>query len=151
MVRSAETIHTENFHFIHEWEINIQTPSGGLDVLASGIGKRIDLTQGHYSHCMYVRDHGRCRFKSEDGAHGGAENTIQEVDSVELIISIPQIDEMLIKLLDAINEFHVHEEPTMRIKNTLGLRSKYTGDVDNPNKYWNKANKDELHGKAIAI
>ena len=150
MTKSVEAVHTENFYFVPEWEINIQTPSGGLDVLATALDDQIDLFQGQYSHCMYVRDHGRCRFKSEEGAHGGAENTIQEVDSVELIISIPQSDETLIKLLDVINEFHVHEEPTVRLNSTLGLRSKYAGDADNPNKYWNKANKDKLHGKAIA-
>lgn len=133
-----------------EWVITIQTPAGGLDGLLTALGENLPLKQGHYSHCAYVRHGGRCRFKSEDGAHGGAEDTIQEVDSAEVIISIPQDLEILRTALDVIERHHVQEEPTVRIASEFGLRSHYRSDASNPNKYWNRSDRDALHGDAVA-
>ena len=72
---------TDAYFLQTEWVINIQVPSKAIDEFTKMLGAEIPLMQGNYSHCMYVRDAGRCRFKGNEGAHGGAEETIQEVPS----------------------------------------------------------------------
>lgn len=134
-----------------EWIINIQIPVRGLSEFCKILGDKVPLIQGNYSHCMYIRDGGRCRFKGNEGAHGGVEETIQEVESAEIIMSIPQDNSILENILNVINHYHVHEEPTVRITNSFGLRSRYKTDVSNPNKYWNRSDRKEIHGTALKI
>lgn len=98
---------------------------------------------------MYIRDNGRCRFKRNEGAHSGAEKTIQEVPSSEVIISIPQESAALSKMLEIINQHHVHEEPIVRITEGFGLRSHYKLDPGNPNKYWNRDDSAGIHGLSL--
>ena len=140
---------TDAYFLQAEWVINIQVPSKAIDEFTRMLGEEIPLMQGNYSHCMYVRDAGRCRFKGNEGAHGGAEKTIQEVPSSEVIISIPQEYDFLKRVLEAIDKYHVHEEPTVRISEAFGLRSLYNSDTNNPNRYWNRDDKEEIHGTSV--
>ncbi len=98
---------------------------------------------------MYIRDCGRCRFKGNEGTYGGAEETIQEVPSSEIIISIPKKHEVLKRTLAVINQYHVHEEPTVSVTAAFGLRSLYKSDAENPNKYWNRDDSEEIHGVSL--
>lgn len=132
-----------------EWQISIQTPSLAVDDFAKALGDNIPLIQGHYTHCMYIQDNGRCRFKGGEGAHSGLEDTVQEVPSSDVIISIPQDPSQLKQVLKIINKYHVHEEPTVRITETFGLRSLYNSDADNPNKYWNRDDSEKIHGSSL--
>ncbi|KAB7613759.1 hypothetical protein F9L33_10330 [Amylibacter sp. SFDW26] len=133
-----------------QFVVSIQTPTKSVEEFAKMLGDNIELIQGNYSHCMYIRSNGHCRFKGNDGAHGGAEETIQEVPSAEIVVAIPHEVEMLQKLILVINKYHVHEEPTVHISSVFGLRSKYSSDSDNPNKYWNRKDAKEIHGEAIS-
>jgi len=44
---------------------------------------------------------------------------------------------------------HVNEEPTIRVVEAWGSRSKLRDDKDNPHRHWNRADADVLHGNAI--
>ena len=57
--------------------MNIQVPLKTVDEFTRVLEAKIPLIQGNYSHCTYVGDTGRCRFKGNEGARGGAEETIQ--------------------------------------------------------------------------
>ena len=133
--------------FEEQFVVSIQTPTRSVDEFAKVLGDNIELIQGNYSHCMYIRSNGYCRFKGNDGSHSGAETAVQEVPSAEIIIAIPHEVEALRKLVLIINKYHVHEEPTMHVSSVFGLRSKYCSDSDNPNKYWNRKDAKEIHGK----
>ena len=148
-VMEIEGFKTDEYFLQSEWVVNIQVPFKAVDEFARVLGEEIPLIQGNYSHCVYVRDNGRCRFKGNEGAHGGAEETIQEVPSSEVIISIPQEYDFLKRVLAVINKYHVHEEPTVRITEALGFRSLYNSDAENPNKYWNRDDKEEIHGLSL--
>ena len=108
-----ETYQTDEYFLQPEWVVNIQIPSKAVSDFAKILGEKLLLVQGHYSQCMYIRDCGRCRFKGNEGAHGGSEETIQEVPSSEIIISIPQESKILKRTLKIIHQYHVHEEPTV--------------------------------------
>ena len=144
-----ELLKTDEYFLQSEWVVNIQVPFKSVDEFTRVLGKKIPLIQGNYSHCMYIRDNGRCRFKGNDGAHGGVDDKIQEVLSSEVIISIPQEYEILKRLLEVIIKYHVHEEKTVNITKSLGFRSLYNSDTGNPNKYWNRNDKEEIHGSSL--
>ena len=133
-----------------EWVLVIQTPVQGTETLLEALRKGVDLKQGHYECCLHVSEAGEQQFRALEGSHAGAEQTIQSVPVVDVTISIAPDKRLLEQTLAIIFANHVHEEPTIRINESWGTRSKYTGDKDNPNKYWNRADAQAIHGKAIA-
>ncbi len=82
------------------------------------------------------------------GSHAGAENTIQTTEVVEVIFSIPEDDALLNQVFEIIFASHVNEEPTVRVQEVWGCRSKYLDEKDNPNRYWNRADAKKIHGEA---
>ena len=55
--------------FEEQFVVSIQTPTRSVDEFAKVLGDNIELIQGNYSHCMYIRSNGYCRFKGNDGSH----------------------------------------------------------------------------------
>ncbi len=129
-----------------EWKICVLTPKGGVETLVEALDKYVPLIQGKYSNCMYIRSRGSTRFKALEGAHAGAEETIQETDSVEIIFTLPTNKETLEEALKTIFTYHVNEEPTIYISEIWGSRSNYLDDKDNLNRYWNRSDAQEIHG-----
>lgn len=119
-----------------EWVLVIQTPVQGKESLLEALRKGVDLKQGHYDCCLQVSAAGEQQFRALEGSHAGAEQTIQSVSVVDITISIAPDKQLL--------------EQTIRINESWGTRSKYTGDKDNPNKYWNRPDAQAIHGTAIA-
>ncbi|KIC36379.1 hypothetical protein RA27_22295 [Ruegeria sp. ANG-R] len=133
-----------------EWVLVIQTPVQGKESLLEALRKGVDLKQGHYDRCLQVSAAGEQQFRALEGSHAGAEQTIQSVSVVDITISIVPDKQLLEQALSIIFANHVHEEPTIRIGECWGTRSNYTGDEDNPNKYWNRPDAQAIHGTAIA-
>ena len=131
-----------------EWQITIQTPHGGLDNLLTAIGRDLPLKQGAYDNCLYVRKAGSQRFRALAGSHAGAEGTIQTTDAAEVVFSIPTDEALLQQVLAVVFANHVNEEPTIRVQELWGCRSKYLDDKDNPNRYWNRPDAKQIHGKS---
>ena len=132
-----------------EWEIVVDTPEGGLDPLMKGLGEKLPLRQGPYDNCLYVRGAGRQRFRALEGSHAGAEGTIQETPAVQVVFSLPCDRALLAKTFDVIFAYHVNEEPTIRVTEVWGSRSKLLDDKDNPYRYWNRGDAEALHGQAV--
>ncbi|KPD10809.1 hypothetical protein [Phaeobacter sp. 11ANDIMAR09] len=133
-----------------EWVLVIQTPMQGKEPLLAALREGVELKQGHYDCCLHVSAEGEQQFRALDGSHAGAEQTIQSVSVLDITISIAPDKQLLEQTLAIIIANHVHEEPTIRISECWGTRSKYTGDKDNPNKYWNRPDAQDIHGTAIA-
>ncbi|MBT8083666.1 MAG: hypothetical protein KJN72_00470 [Woeseia sp.] len=129
-----------------ELRITVQCPSGGVPALIDALGEYLPLVQGTYDHCLYVRQNGYQRFRALEGSHAGPENTIQTTDANEIVFTIPFDHDLLAKAFDVIFTYGVNEEPTIHIEQIWGSRSKYLDDKDNPNRYWNRPDADELHG-----
>ena len=131
-----------------EWQITIQTPLGGLDNLLTALGRDIPLKQGAYDNCLYVRKAGSQRFRALTGSHAGAERTVQATDSAEIVFSIPIDEAMLTQVFATIFANSCQEDPTVRVQEVWGCRSRYLFDKDNPNRYWNRSDAAQIHGTA---
>ena len=133
-----------------EWVITIDTPTGGVEPVLEALGNRLPLSQGPYDNCMFVRESGYQRFRALEGSHAGAEGTIQHTPASQIVFSLPPDQALLREAFDVIFEAHVNEEPTIRVEEVWGSRSKLLDDRDNPNRYWNRVDADQLHGKAVS-
>jgi len=132
-----------------EWMITVDTPTGGVQPVLEALGRELPLTQGPYDNVLFVRESCTQRFRALEGSHAGAEGTIQETPAQQIIFSIPPDQAMLRKAFDVIFAAHVNEEPTIRIDEVWGSRSKLLDDKDNPNRYWNRPDADALHGSSV--
>lgn len=132
-----------------EWTITVDTPVAGVEAVLKALGNELPLVQGPYDNCMYVREGGFQRFRALEGAHAGAEGTIQQTAASQIVFSLPPNPELLSKAFDVIFAVHVNEEPTIRVEQVWGSRSKLLDDKDNPNRYWNQVNADSIHGRVV--
>ena len=131
-----------------EWRVTIQCPAGGVAALLDTLGSHLPLRQGAYDNCMYVRQNGYQRFRALEGSHAGSEGTIQTTEAAEIVFTIAADLSLLKKTFEVVFEFGVQEDPTIHIEQVWGSRSKYLDDKDNPNRYWNRADADEIHGSS---
>jgi len=136
-------------NLVREWVVTVDTPTGGVKALSDALGAKLPLTQGPYDNCLFVREAGYQRFRALEGSHAGAEGTIQQTPAAQIIFSLPTDSALLSKAFDVIFSAHVNEEPTIRVNEVWGSRSKFVDDKDNPNRYWNRPDADKLHGDPI--
>ena len=134
---------------VKEWVVTVDTPTGGVKALIDALGAQLPLTQGPYDNCLFVRESGYQRFRALDGSHAGAEGTVQHTAAQQVVFSLPPDPALLSKAFDVIFSVHVNEEPTIRINEVWGSRSKFIDDKYNPNRYWNRPDADKLHGDSI--
>lgn len=146
MMRHDVLIHCPEFSLKMNWQVSVQTPEASLDELVSAIQENLELVQGAYSHCMYIRRSGTTRFRNRSGAHGGMEDVIRAVPSAEIVLAIPHDMESLERAIRCITWHHVHEEPTISVIETWEYLSGPESSHDNPNRYWNRKDGKEIHG-----
>lgn len=132
-----------------EWLVTVDTPAGGVPPVVEALGKQLPLVQGPYDNCMFVRERGYQRFRALQGSHAGAEGTIQQTPAQQIVFSLPPDRDLLCRAFDVIFSVHVNEEPTIRVEEVWGSRSKRLDDEDNPNRYWNRPDAEGLHGDAV--
>lgn len=131
-----------------ELVITIDTPNAGVEPLLRALGEGLPLRQGPYDNCLYVREGGFQQFRALEGSHAGDEGTIQRTAAAQVVFSLPADLEMLRTAFDVIFAAHVNEEPTIRITEAWGSRSKLL-DADNPNRYWNQSDAEQIHGEVV--
>lgn len=132
-----------------EWLVTVDTPTGGVGPVMEALGRELPLVQGPYDNCLYVREGGYQRFRALEGSHAGAEGTVQQTPACQIVFSIPPSRALLSKAFEVIFAVHVNEEPTIRVEEVWGSRSKLLDDKDNPNRYWNRPDAAALHGQAV--
>lgn len=132
-----------------EWVITIDTPTGGVAPVLAALERDFSIVQGPYDCCTYVRDYGYQRFRALAGSHAGAEGTVQQTPASQIVFSIPRDRKLLSKAFEIIFAVHVNEEPTIRVEEAWGCRSKLLDDKDNPNRYWNRPDAETLHGESV--
>lgn len=145
---SLDDFETTSTKLTREWVIRTQTPIDGLDSVIDALTEKIPLKQGAYDKCLYVTAPGYQRFHALQGSHTGLEDTIQSTSAVEITFSIRPDTDILNKVFDTVFAVHCNEEPTIHIQEIWGSRSKYADDKDNPNRYWNHADADKIHGSS---
>ena len=129
-----------------EWVVTIDTPTAGVDQVTAALGEHVPLVQGPYDSCLYVREAGYQQFRALEGSHAGDEGTLQRTAASQIEFSIGPDSQLLSRVFDVVFGAHVNEEPTIRVHEAFGSRSKLLDDRDNPNRYWNRPDAAELHG-----
>ncbi len=129
-----------------EWRLTIQCPPAGVEVLKKALGRDLPLQQGAYDNCLYVRESGYQQFRALEGSHAGDEGTIQTTKASEIVFTMAADPETLKLAFEIIFTCGVQEDPTVSVEEVWGSRSKYLDDKDNPNRYWNRPDADEIHG-----
>lgn len=132
-----------------EWVVTVDTPTGGVASVLEALGREVPIVQGPYDNCLFVREDCQQRFRALEGSHAGAEGTVQQTAASQIVFSIPPDRALLAKAFDVIFAAHVNEEPTIRVTEEWGSRSKLLDDKDNPNRYWNRPDAGDLHGEAV--
>lgn len=132
-----------------EWLIVIDTPTAGVEQVTTALGAQVPLVQGPYDSCLFVREAGYQQFRALEGSHAGTEGTLQQTQAAQIEFSIPPDETLLAHVFDVVFAAHVNEEPTIRVSEVIGSRSKLLDDSDNPNRYWNRPDAAEIHGDAI--
>lgn len=132
-----------------EWVVTIDTPSGGVESILTVLERDLSIIQGPYDCCTFVSQNGYQRFRALEGSHAGAEGTVQQTPASKIVFSIPRDKKLLSKTFELIFAAHVNEEPTIRVEDAWGSRSKLVDDKDNPNRYWNRPDAETLHGESI--
>ena len=133
-----------------EWVVTVDTPNGGVQPVLDAIGRALPLLQGPYDNCTYVRENGLQRFRALAGSHAGAVGTVQQTPASQIVFSLPPDQALLRKAFEVIFAVDVNGEPTIRIAEVWGCRSKLLDDKDNPNRYWNRPDAGKLHGDSVA-
>ena len=133
-----------------EWVVTVDTPAGGVAQVLEAMEENLSMVQGPYDCCTYVRENGYQRFRALKGSHAGAEGTVQQTQAAQIVFSIPQDRGLLAKAIEVIFAVHVNEEPTIRVTEAWGCRSKLLDDKDNPYRYWNRPDAEQLHGKSVS-
>ena len=108
------------------WRITIQCPVGGVEQLANCLGSNLELKQGAYDHCLFIRDGSRQVFRALVGSHAGDEGTVQTTDSSEIILTISPDIVLLREVFKLIFEYGVQEEPTIHVDEIWSSYSKET-------------------------
>ena len=134
-----------------EWVISIETPVAGIDPVLNALGEKIGLVQGAYDNCTFVTATGQQRFRAREGSHAGEEDTVQSTATAEIRFSIAADITLLKKVFDVTFDTHVQEDPTIRVQEVWGSRSKYLNDRDNPHRYWNRPDAAEIHGNPVGV
>ena len=132
-----------------ELVIVIDTPTAGVDQVIEALGTAIPLVHGNYDQCVYVREGGYQQFLARAGSHAGEEATLQRTAAAQIEFSIVRDEALLRRVFDVVFAAHVNEEPTIRVYEAFGSRSKLLDDRHNPNRYWNRPDADQLHGTVI--
>lgn len=145
-----DELDTKPTTLMREWVVTVDTPTGGVSSVLKALDENLTITQGPYDCCTFVREKGYQRFRALEGSHAGAEGTIQETPASQIVFSIPPDVALLSQAFEVIFEAHVNEEPTIRVAEVWGSRSKLLDDKENPNRYWNRADADDIHGKVAS-
>jgi len=132
-----------------EWVVTVDTPLGGVEAVSKALGRELPLVQGPYDNCMFVREVGYQTFRALEGSHAGAEGTIQKTPAAQIVFSLACDIDLLRHAFAVIFAHHVNEEPTIRVVEAWGSRSKLRDDKSNPHRYWNRSDAVALHGRAI--
>ena len=143
-----EELELNTTSLVRQWLITIDTPIGGVDQVVTELGNKIPLVWGPYDNSMYINGSGLQRFRALEGSHAGSEGTVQQTAASQIIIAIPPDSELLAKTFNVIFEVHVNEEPGIIVEEVWASRSKLIGE-DNPNRYWNRDDAEQMHGEAI--
>ncbi len=127
-----------------EYKIQTYLPEEDVTKTLKAVTEIVPLQIGNYENVAFHSQPGVQKFRPIEGSHLGDSSQVYDFSVVELTFTIPPDEDVLKKVIDAIFEVHVAEEPVIYIEKIWSTRAKSYSEKSNPNRFWNRDNfKDE--------
>lgn len=130
-------LETDSASLAAEYLVHVQIPPDEVARVLAAITSITPLKYGNYEQVAFRSNTGTLQFKSLEGSKPGATDLFQ-LPSDEISFSLPQDDQILAAVIEAIFESHPYEEPVILIQPVMSTRFKYGTAKDNPNKWWHR-------------
>jgi hypothetical protein len=124
----------------HEFKIQTYVPEEDVEKTLKAITDIVPLQIGSYENVAFHSQPGVQKFRPISGSHLGGSSRVFNFSVVELTFSIPHDEEVLKRVVDAIFEVHIAEEPVIYIEELWSTRAKSYAEKSNPNRFWNRSN-----------
>jgi hypothetical protein len=116
----------------------MQAPVGDVDRIMAEVTKIAPLVIGKYDSNAYQSAEGIERYRPLQGAAAGAETELRRrTGTVEVSLELPEDEELVGRVIEAIFQVHSYQEPIIRLQNIFTSRSKGLDDRKNPHRWWN--------------
>jgi hypothetical protein len=118
--------------------LTLQAPAVDVDRIMGEVVKVVPLAMGYYDNNAYQSAAGVERYRPLDGAAAGPETEVRKrPGTVEVSFQLPDDQQLIGQVVEAIFQVHSYQEPVIRIQTILASRSKGLDDSANPNRWWN--------------
>jgi hypothetical protein len=118
--------------------LTLQAPAADVDRIMGEVVKVVPLAMGNYDNNAYQSGPGVERYRPLKGAAAGPETEVRKrPGTVEVSFELPDDQQLIGQVVEAIFQAHSYQEPVIRIQTILASRSKGLDDSANPNRWWN--------------
>jgi len=130
-------LETENASIVAEYLVRVQIPPDDVTRVLAAITSIAPLRYGKYEQVAFRSNTGTLQFKPLEGSKPG-ETDLFQLPSDEISFTLPQDNQILAAVIEAIFESHPYEEPVILIQPVMSTRFNYGTAKDNPNKWWRR-------------
>jgi hypothetical protein len=118
--------------------LTLQAPAEDVDRIMAAVVVVAPLAMGKYDSNAYQSGAGIERYRPLEGAAAGAETELRKrPGTVEVIFELPDDQNVIGQVIEAIFQVHSYQDPVIRLQNILSSRTKGLDDSKNPNRWWN--------------
>lgn len=119
--------------------VDTYAPSEDVDRIMEHVCDVDPLAQGlMYDSNAFQSADGIERYRPRQGAVAGAEENVRLRPGVKRIsFELPDDQDVLARVVEAIFQVHCYQEPVIRVHPILSCRSRGLDDSDNPYRWWN--------------
>lgn len=130
---------TKSVHMARVLVVDVYAPQEDVDRIMEHVCDVDPLAQGlKYDSNAYQSSMGIERYRPRQGAAAGAEECIRlRPGVVRISFELPDDQDVLARVAEAIFQTHSYQEPVIRVHHILSSRSRGLNDRDNPNRWWN--------------
>lgn len=119
--------------------VDTYAPAEDVERIMQHVCKVDLLAQGlKYDSNAYQSADGIERYRPRQGAVAGSEETVRlRPGVVRISFELPDDQDVLAGVVEAIFNVHCYQEPVIRVHHILSSRSRGLDDRDNPHRWWN--------------
>ncbi|WP_218940228.1 hypothetical protein [Denitrobaculum tricleocarpae] len=122
------------------WLVTFQAPVEDIDRIFEEITIHTPLQHGKTDKNGFRTSSGQEYYRPREGTPTGAEEEIRKRPGVdEMSFFIPQDNQVLERVIEAIYAVHSYYEPVVFVREVLRSRCKGLDDSRNPHRWWNKS------------
>lgn len=118
--------------------VTVQAPVEDVERIMAEVVRITPLAMGAYDSNTYQTAAGIERYRPLEGGAAGPEPMVRKrPGTVEVSFELPQDQNLVEQVVEAIFQAHSYQEPVIRLQTVLSSRSKGLDDSANPNRWWN--------------